>query len=105
MYRRVVLWDWELMYFQDYVYIILVYRVVDVDMSTHSSQLNHLSLECLTLSLSQSLSVSDLQTPPPHPPFHYSTLIMVVELLLSLGLCVSLSVYPLEEDLPPAEDG
>ena len=30
------------MYFQDYVYIIFVYRV---DMSTCSSQLNHLSLE------------------------------------------------------------
>ena len=72
MYRRVVLWDWELMYFQDYVYIILVYRVVDVDMSTRSSQLNHLSLESLTLSLSQSLSVSDLQPPPPPPiPLFY----------------------------------
>ena len=45
MYSRVVLWDWELMYFQDYVYIIFVYRVVYVDMSTCSSQLNHLSLE------------------------------------------------------------
>ena len=45
MHRRVVLWDWELMHFQAYVYIIFVYRVVYVDMSTRSSQLNHLSLE------------------------------------------------------------
>ena len=45
IHRRVVLWDWELMYFQVYVYIIFVYRVVYVDMSTRSSQINHLSLE------------------------------------------------------------
>ena len=45
MYRRVVLWDWELMYFQAYVHIIFVYRVVYVDMGTRSSQLNHLNLE------------------------------------------------------------
>ena len=31
--------------FPAYVYIIFVYRVVYVDMSTRSSQLNHLSLE------------------------------------------------------------
>ena len=43
MHRRVVLWDWELMYFQAYVYTIFVYRVVYVDMSTRSSQLNHLN--------------------------------------------------------------
>ena len=47
MHRRVVLWDWELMYFRAYVYIIFVYRVVYVDMSTRSSQLNHLNLEIL----------------------------------------------------------
>ena len=40
-----VLWDWELMHFQAYVYIIFVYRFVYVDMSTRSSQINHLSLE------------------------------------------------------------
>ena len=45
MHRRVVLWDWELMHFQAYVYIIFVYRFVYVDMSTRSSQINHLSLE------------------------------------------------------------
>ena len=45
MHRRVVLWDWELLHFQAYVYIIFVYRVVYVDMSTRSSQLNHLNLE------------------------------------------------------------
>ena len=45
MHRRVVLWDWELMHFQAYVYIIFVYRVVYVDMNTRSSQLNHLNLE------------------------------------------------------------
>ena len=44
-----VLWDWELMYFQAYVYIVFVYRVVCVDMSTRSSQLNHLNLESLNL--------------------------------------------------------
>ena len=32
------------MHFQPYVYIIVVYRVVYVDMSTRSSQLNHLDL-------------------------------------------------------------
>ena len=32
------------MHFQAYVYIIFVYRVVYVDMSTRSSQLNHLNL-------------------------------------------------------------
>ena len=31
--------------FPAYVYIIFVYRVVYVDMSTRSSQLNHLNLE------------------------------------------------------------
>ena len=50
MHRRVVLWDWELMHFQAYVYIIFVYRFVYVDMSTRSSQMNHLSLESLSLS-------------------------------------------------------
>ena len=45
MHRRVVLWDWELMHVQAYVYIIFVYRFVYVDMSTRSSQINHLSLE------------------------------------------------------------
>ena len=45
MHRRVVLWDWELMHFQAYVDIIFVYRVVCVDMSTRSSQLNHLNLD------------------------------------------------------------
>ena len=45
MHRRVDLWDWELMYFQAYVYTIFVYRVVCVDVSTRSSQLNHLNLE------------------------------------------------------------
>ena len=45
MHRRVVLWDWELMHFQAYVYIIFVYHFVYVDMSTRSSQINHLSLE------------------------------------------------------------
>ena len=45
IHRRVVLWDWELMHFQTYVYIIFVYRVVYVDMSTCSSQINHLSLD------------------------------------------------------------
>ena len=33
------------MHLQAYVHIIFVYRVVHVDMSTRSSQLNHLSLE------------------------------------------------------------
>ena len=36
--------------FPAYVYIIFVYRVVYVDMSTRSSQLNHLSLESRVLS-------------------------------------------------------
>ena len=44
MHRRVVLWDRELMHFQAYVYTIFVYSVVYVDMSTHSSQINLLSL-------------------------------------------------------------
>ena len=54
------LWDWEFMHFQAHVYIIFVYRVVYVDMSTRSSQLNHLSLE----SLSHSLSLSPHSFPP-----------------------------------------
>ena len=56
MHRRVVLWDWELMYFQAYVYIIFifVYHVVYVDMSTRSGLLNHLNLS-LSLSLPLSL--------------------------------------------------
>ena len=33
------------MHFQAYVYIMFVYRVVYVDMSIRSSQLNHLNLE------------------------------------------------------------
>ena len=36
--------------FPAYVYIIFVYRVVYVDMSTRSSQLNYLSLESRVLS-------------------------------------------------------
>ena len=36
------------MHFQAYVYIIFVYRFVYVDMSTRSSQINHLSLESIT---------------------------------------------------------
>ena len=44
MHRRVVLWDLELMHFRAYVCIIFVYRVVYVDMSTRSSQINHLNL-------------------------------------------------------------
>ena len=40
-----VLWDWELMHSQTYVYIIFVYHVVYVDMSIPSSQINHLNLE------------------------------------------------------------
>ena len=47
-----VLWDWELMYFQAYMYIIFVYHVVNIDKSTRSSQLNHLNLEKNLLSLS-----------------------------------------------------
>ena len=39
------------MHFQAYVYFIFVYRFVYVDMSTRSSQINHLSLESLSLSL------------------------------------------------------
>ena len=45
MHRGVALWDWELMHFQAYVYIMFVYHVVYVDMNTRSSQLNHLNLE------------------------------------------------------------
>ena len=69
MHRRVVLWDWELMYFRAFVYIIFVYRVVYVDMSTRSSQLNHLNLENLPLRTpSAPLSL----THPSHPhPFLY----------------------------------
>ena len=37
------------MHVQAYVYIIFVYRFVYVDMSTRSSQINHLSLESLSL--------------------------------------------------------
>ena len=47
------------MHFQAYVYIIFVYRVVYVDMSTRSSQLNHLDL---SPSLSLCLSVSSRAT-------------------------------------------
>ena len=36
MHRRVVLWDWELMHFQAYVFIIYVYRAVYVDHYEHS---------------------------------------------------------------------
>ena len=51
MHRRVVLWDWELMYFQAYVYIIFVYHVVYVDMSTRSSQFKNKKILNLSLSL------------------------------------------------------
>ena len=57
MYGRVVWWDWELMHFQANVYIIFVYRVVYVDMSSRSSRffVNHLKVESLSLSLPLSL--------------------------------------------------
>ena len=51
------------MHFQAYVYIIFVYRVVYVDMSTRSSQLNHLDLSpSLSVCLSVCLSLSSRAT-------------------------------------------
>ena len=67
MHRRVVLWDWELMHLQVYVYINFVYRVVYVDMSTRSSQLNHLNLE---------KNLESTSTPPPPPPRPLSLFLM-----------------------------
>ena len=39
------------MHLQAYVYIIFVFRVVYVEMSTRSSQINHLNLEFLCLAV------------------------------------------------------